>query len=202
MPEGWMKTRPHRNITTEAPTGGSIRSASGSDIWEKMGLKGDPKPGLVLGLQESEVKGGRTCESPWLSPEEEEGVLECDDDAQRGRHHGTQTQTQQQQEKEHSSEGRPREQRDDSVKIRNTKWGLSSIFKDREVKCLLGLLSRLPTAMSPGSRSRTPPLQSKEGALSTATAFPTLPTSLSGTSERDCGAERTLQHLLALGHLH
>lgn len=56
MPEGWMKTRPHRNITTEAPTGGSIRSASGSDIWEKMGLKGDPKPGLVLGLREARSK--------------------------------------------------------------------------------------------------------------------------------------------------
>lgn len=64
-----------------------------------MGLKGDPKPELVLGLRESGVKGGRTCESPWLSPEEE-GVLEWDDDdAQHGRHHGTQTQTQQQPEK-------------------------------------------------------------------------------------------------------
>lgn len=94
----------------EAPTGGSIRSASGSEVWEKMGLRGDPKPGLVLGLRER-VKG--TCKNPWLSPEEGEGVLERGDDAQHERHHGTQTQTQQQQEKEHSPEERPREQRDD-----------------------------------------------------------------------------------------
>lgn len=96
----------------EALTGGSIRSVSGSEVWEKMGLRGDPKLGLVLGLRESGVKVGSTCKNPWLSPEEGEGVLEWDDDGQHERHHGTQTQTQQQQEKEHSPEERPREQRD------------------------------------------------------------------------------------------
>ena len=97
----------------EAPTGGSIRSVSGSEVWEKMGLRGDPKPGLVLRLRESGVKGGSICKNPWLSPEEGAGVLERGDDAQHARHHGTQTQTQPQQEKEHSPEQRPREQRDD-----------------------------------------------------------------------------------------
>ena len=46
-----------------------------------MGLRGDPKPGLVLGLRESGVKGGSTCKNPCLSPEEGEGVLERGDDA-------------------------------------------------------------------------------------------------------------------------
>lgn len=142
-----------------------------------MGLRGDPKPGLVLGLRESGVKGGSTCKNPWLSPEEGEGVLERGDDAQHERHHGTQTQTQQQQEKEHSPEERPREQRDDLHE-----------GQEREAGALLNLQGQrsevpLPPPLKAHAAGPRPCNPGKGSVYCDCTALPTLPTFLSGTSE-------------------